>query len=227
MAMSSGITLSGFNNIDFNQILEALMAQERLPVTLLEAQKASAEKQKTAYATLASRLSSLQSAADTLKSSTAFNGSEAVVSDDTRLKFNAGAVTPEGSYEILISELAHAQTTTSTNTYADRDTTTVADGGTVIGGVSVAITGAVTSTACHRHQQTDDTASSPGRPERLDLLLMLTGDTGATVSPSIRRRSRPAAARPPLPSPTTRPPPTPRLPSTTSRSRAKRTRSTT
>lgn len=184
--MSSGITLSGFNNIDFNQILEALMAQERLPVTLLEAQKASAEKQKTAYATLASRLSSLQSAADTLKSSTAFNGSEAVVSDDTRLKFNAGAVTPEGSYEILISELAHAQTTTSTNTYADRDTTTVADGGTiVIGGVSVAIAGAVTldglATAIN---ETDDIGVVASVVQNGSTYkLMLTGrDTGAANS---------------------------------------------
>ena len=30
--MGSPITLSGFNSIDFNQILEAVMQQERLPV---------------------------------------------------------------------------------------------------------------------------------------------------------------------------------------------------
>lgn len=143
--MSTGITLSGFNNIDFNQILEVLMQQERLPVTLLEAQKTSVDKQKSAFASLASRLSTLKSAADSLSSSTAFNGTEAVVSDESRLKFTAGAVTPEGSYEILVTELARAQTTTSTNTAADRNQTTVADGGTItIGGVQVAISGAVT-----------------------------------------------------------------------------------
>jgi len=36
--MSSPITLSGFNNIDFSQVLTALMAQERIPVTRLETQ---------------------------------------------------------------------------------------------------------------------------------------------------------------------------------------------
>ncbi len=143
--MSTPITLSGFNSIDFNQILEAMMAQERQPVTLLEAQKKAAETQKTAFATLATRLGALQSAAASLKASTAFNGTEATVSDATRLKFSAGSTTPAGAYEILVTELAHAQTTTSTNTYTDKDTTTVADGGSLtIGGVTVAISGAVT-----------------------------------------------------------------------------------
>ena len=143
--MSTPITLSGFNSIDFNQILEAMMTQERQPVTLLEAQKKAAETQKTAFATLATRLGALQSAAESLKTATAFNGTEATVSDATRLKFSAGSTTPAGAYEILVTELAHAQTTTSTNTYADSDTTTVADGGSLtIGGVTISIAGAVT-----------------------------------------------------------------------------------
>ena len=46
--MSSGITLSGFNQIDFNQILEVVMQQERQPVALLETQKKVVDAQKAA-----------------------------------------------------------------------------------------------------------------------------------------------------------------------------------
>ena len=36
--MSSPITFSGFNSIDFNQILNAIMTAERAPMTALETQ---------------------------------------------------------------------------------------------------------------------------------------------------------------------------------------------
>jgi len=44
--MSSPITLSGFNNIDFSQVLNALMAQERIPVTQLTTQQTALSNQK-------------------------------------------------------------------------------------------------------------------------------------------------------------------------------------
>ena len=37
--MGSPVTLSGFNNIDFGSVLNAIMQQERLPVTQLESQQ--------------------------------------------------------------------------------------------------------------------------------------------------------------------------------------------
>ena len=37
--MGSPVTLSGFNNIDFGSVLNALMQQERIPVTQLETQQ--------------------------------------------------------------------------------------------------------------------------------------------------------------------------------------------
>ena len=64
--MGSAITFSGFNNIDWSMILDAIMAQERLPVTTLEAQQTALESQKRAFSTLASRLSALQTASETL-----------------------------------------------------------------------------------------------------------------------------------------------------------------
>ena len=38
MASTAGISFSGFNGFDFNQIIEAIMQQERLPLTALQQQ---------------------------------------------------------------------------------------------------------------------------------------------------------------------------------------------
>ena len=53
--MGSPITFSGFNSIDFNQILNAVMAQERTPLTRLETQKKTLESQNSAFATLGTK----------------------------------------------------------------------------------------------------------------------------------------------------------------------------
>ena len=52
---------------------------------------------------------------------------------------------PIGTYDIVVNELARAQVTATTSTHANKDTTTVATGGSLsIGGVTVTISGAVT-----------------------------------------------------------------------------------
>lgn len=143
--MSSPITLSGFNNIDFSQVLNALMAQERIPVTQLESQQKALTTQKTFYATFASKLAALESAVEDLTAANAFDGRSATVSDPTAATVQVGGTTPKGSYNILVTSLAKAQVTGSSSTHTDRSTTTVADGGTLtIGGVNVILTGPVT-----------------------------------------------------------------------------------
>lgn len=143
--MSSGVTLSGINNIDFGMILNAVMAQERLPLQQLEQQKEQLESQRTTFGTLASKLGTLLSASDDLRAVNAFQSTTATVSDPTRLGLTAGGTTPEGSYEIYVDALARAQVTTSATTFADKNQTIVASGGTLtLGGVDVAISGDVT-----------------------------------------------------------------------------------
>src|SRR5881397_3728410 len=58
--MGSPITLSGFNKIDFNMILSAVMEQERAPIRMLEAQKKTYETQNTAFGTFAGKLAKAQ-----------------------------------------------------------------------------------------------------------------------------------------------------------------------
>ena len=67
--MGSPITFSGFNNIDFNSILEAVMTQESQPLTRLQTQKTTLETQNTQFGTLATKLSALKTAVDTLERS--------------------------------------------------------------------------------------------------------------------------------------------------------------
>ena len=143
--MSSPITLSGFNNIDFNVVLNAIMQQERVPVAQLETQKKALEAQQSEFGTLASRLGALESAAEALAAAQALDATTATVSDPTRLGVSSTGSVPEGTYEVLVQQLARAQVTTSTNTYADKDTTVVTSGGRlVIGGKTVTISGNVT-----------------------------------------------------------------------------------
>jgi len=53
--------------------------------------------------------------------------------------------TTSGTYDVEVTELARAQVTASNSTHTDRDTTTVATGGTLtIGGVDVTLSGSVT-----------------------------------------------------------------------------------
>ena len=143
--MGSPITLSGFNNIDFNQILTAIMQQERLPVTQLESQQTALKAQQNAFGTFASRLASLQSAAEALTSTSSYNGRSVSVSNTSAMSANVTSTTPVGSYEIFVNELARQQVTGTSSTHLDKDTTTVASGGSlVIGGTTVTISGNVT-----------------------------------------------------------------------------------
>lgn len=143
--MGSPITLSGFNNIDFAQVLNALMAQERLPVVQLEEQKKALTNQKGFFATFASKLAALESAVEALTAANAFEGRAAALSDTTAAAVSAGADTPVGAYSVLVTSLARAQVTGTSSTHTDRDSTIVASGGTLtIGGVTVSISGDVT-----------------------------------------------------------------------------------
>ncbi|MGE3840677.1 MAG: flagellar filament capping protein FliD [Vicinamibacterales bacterium] len=147
--MGSPITLSGYNQIDFSVILNAIMQQERQPVTALETQQKSLEGQKSAFTALVSKLSTLQSAVESVTSDTALSGTAATVSDSTRLSVSSESAAAAGSYEVTVTQLARAQTSTSTQAFADRDTTKVAGAGTLsftteAGTVDVTLSGDVT-----------------------------------------------------------------------------------
>jgi len=125
----AAITFSGFNNIDFNMVVTAIMAQERQPLTTLETQKTAYDTQKTAFGTLATKLTSIQSAIENLRTRSAVSSLSAS-SSDTGVGVAATGGAIEGSYDIVVSALAKRQVTASMSTYASTDAI-VATGGTL------------------------------------------------------------------------------------------------
>jgi len=67
--MGSPITFSGFNNIDFGTVLNAIMQQEHAPIDTIEAQQKSLQTKNSAFATLATKLGALKTAAADLSDS--------------------------------------------------------------------------------------------------------------------------------------------------------------
>jgi flagellar hook-associated protein 2 len=150
--MSSPITFSGFNSIDFSSILNSIMTAERAPLTVLESQRTSLNTQGTAYTTLASKLGSLRSALDSLTDASGFSPFAVASGDPEAVGVTTTGGGVAGLYEVVVSELARSQVMASTTTYASPDAA-IATGGsisvTLAGGSAVqvppiALTGSMT-----------------------------------------------------------------------------------
>ena len=137
--MSSPITLSGFNNVDFSLIIDAILEQERAPIQRLESSKFEQQSRLSAYGDLESRLSALDAARSSLADSGAFQAFSTTAADDTLLSASAGVGATEGSHSIEVTSLAKAQVLATSATVSALDTV-VADAGTLtIGGRDYAV----------------------------------------------------------------------------------------
>jgi flagellar hook-associated protein 2 len=140
--MGSAISFTGSNGIDWNQIIDLMMQQESRPLTTLQTSQQALQGQTSAFKTLSSKITSLQSVATALTDSSTFVGRSATVTDSAALTITPTSATPVGSYDIKITELARAQVTRSSVAAVDRDQAHVASTGTLtIGGVPVVLTG--------------------------------------------------------------------------------------
>lgn len=143
--MSSGITFSGFNSIDFNVVVNALMTQASQPLTALQSKQTALKSQLSTFEALAAKVGAVHAAADDLSSLSAISGFSATISDSTLVSATTTADSAPGHYDIVVNELARAQVTATASTAADADATIVADGGTItINGQTVALSGPVT-----------------------------------------------------------------------------------
>ena len=100
--MGSGITFSGFNDIDFNVILNAIMTQESQPLTELQTRQRTLQATDTAYTQLATKLDALRSAASNLSSSSSLVTYSASSSDAAALTASAGSGATPGRYEVVV-----------------------------------------------------------------------------------------------------------------------------
>lgn len=143
--MSTGITFSGFNSIDFGSVINALMAQASQPLTELQSRQNALKSQLSTFSQFTSKLAAVQTASEALSSTSALASYATTLSDTSVFSAVSSDTATPGHYDVVVKELARSQVTASASTAPDANTTTVADGGSLtINGTTVTLTGAVT-----------------------------------------------------------------------------------
>jgi flagellar hook-associated protein 2 len=138
--MSSPISFSGFNGVDFSLILNSIMTQESAPLTALQARQTAVATRIANFATLATKTSALETAADALSSASSLAGFSAASTDSTAVAVSAGSGASAGHYDIIVNELARAQVKASTSFAASSTAAFV----TTDGPLAITATGSVT-----------------------------------------------------------------------------------
>jgi flagellar hook-associated protein 2 len=103
----STFTVGGLSTgVDYNDLISKLIEVKRQPINILEDKKSEYNQKISGYGDLSSRLSSLESSVDKLKTSYNFYVNTASVSDDTVLDVTASSSASVGNYSISITNLA-------------------------------------------------------------------------------------------------------------------------
>ena len=126
--MGSPITFSGFNNIDFGTVLNAIMQQEHAPIDSIQAQQKTLQAQNSAFSTLATKLGALKTAASDLSDADNTAKVSATSSDTSAVGISAGSASVTGRYDVVVSQLAHAQVMQSSTTYTSVDAVVATSG---------------------------------------------------------------------------------------------------
>jgi flagellar hook-associated protein 2 len=109
------------SGLDVSGIITKLMQVESQPLTRLTQQEASYQAKLTAFGSVKGALSSLQTASQTLKSTSTFTGKSASVSDSSVLSATSTSTASAGSYDISITTLAKNHIVHSSGTYGLTD----------------------------------------------------------------------------------------------------------
>ena len=95
--MATPITFSGFNQIDFNVILNAVMTQESQPLVALQTQQTTLQTTNSNYGQLASKLDALSTATDALSKQSSLVTYAAASSDSNAVGVSASSSAVAGS----------------------------------------------------------------------------------------------------------------------------------
>lgn len=143
--MGSPITFSGFNNIDFNLILNSVMQQASAPLKALETRQSDFKARLSGFDKFRSEVVALQQTVNDLSTATAADTVSSSTTDSSAVSVSTGTDAQAGHYDIVVNELARAQVTAAATTVADAETTLVATGGSLtIGGVTVTVSSDMT-----------------------------------------------------------------------------------
>jgi flagellar hook-associated protein 2 len=129
--MSSPISFSGFNGVDFSLILNSIMTQESAPLTALQARQTATATRIANFATLATKTDALETAAAALSSASSLAGFSAASTDSSAVAVSASSGASAGHYDIIVKELARAQVTASSSFAADATAAFVTTDGTL------------------------------------------------------------------------------------------------
>jgi len=143
-------------------ILNAVMQQERLPLTRLESQKQTLETQKTAFGTLATKLSAIESASDALKAADSMGVLKAT-SSGAGVEVSAATGTNAGTYNVVVSQLAQSQVLAS-GTFASLDDVVATSGSLTItpaSGDPLVITISASTSIAELAELINDNSDSP------------------------------------------------------------------
>lgn len=125
----AGLSSPGIGSgLDINGLVSKLMEVEKAPLTALAKKEADYQAKLTAYGTLKGSLSSFQTAAKGLSSSSKFNTTKATASDTTILSATTTSIAKTGSYSIEVTDLAKAHKISS---FALPDSTSAIGTGTL------------------------------------------------------------------------------------------------
>ncbi len=94
------------SGLDINSIVAQLMAIERRPLLQLDQKEAEAQAEISAYGSLKSALSGLQSSLDDLKEAATFEATAASSSDDSVFTASSGVDTVVSAYDVQVNRLA-------------------------------------------------------------------------------------------------------------------------
>lgn len=97
------------SNLDVKSIVSQLMTAEQLPLKALEKKETSYQAKLSAFGSMKSALSSLQSAAQTLNLSSTFSAVSASVADSSVLTATVNGASSAGSFNIEVQSLAQPQ----------------------------------------------------------------------------------------------------------------------
>jgi flagellar capping protein FliD len=110
--VSSPITFSGANGIDFNQILSIIMTQESQPLVALQNRQAALQSKAATFGTLTTRALAVQQAAAKLAETSQLSGYTATSSNTSASRF--GHVRGDsGRYDVVVERARQTQVTAS------------------------------------------------------------------------------------------------------------------
>lgn len=111
--MSSNLALSGISGYDFSGITEMMIANYSRPLNTMQQKLDTLEVKKNAWQNLNTRLSALENTLADLKKTSTWTGTSAISSNTAILTATSNSTTLQGTYNVIVNNLASAQTVAS------------------------------------------------------------------------------------------------------------------